>query len=96
VLRTFQDHSINDTDSFSDVTISLSPQKGSVQDFDFDLSFQKDNVGARSSNLAVEGKGQHKGSDFNFKADIKNLDFKYALGTKYNHDHEYDALVFLE
>jgi len=60
------------------------------------LSIEKENVGAKSTNLAYSGSGKLNGEDFTFSGPIKHMNMFYSLGTKFNHDHNYDSLVFLE
>lgn len=98
VLRTFKDTliTVSDDSKFSDLVVSLIPQKGEVKDFDFDLSIAKENVGATTNNLAFEGTGKYDGQDFTFKGPIDLFKMYYSLSTKFNHDHNYDALVFVE
>lgn len=81
---------------FSDLKISLLPQNGEAKDFDFNLNIARDDVGASSDNLAFQGSGKYDGNDFEFSGPIKNFKMYYALGEKYNHDHDYNALVFQE
>lgn len=42
------------------------------------------------------GKGQFNGNDFTFKGPIEDFKLWYALGKKYNHDHDYEANIFEE
>jgi len=56
----------------------------------------KDDMGAESKELTFRGSGNYGGSQFNFNAPIDHLKFQYKLGSKYNNDMKYDALVFEE
>ena len=53
-------------------------------------------MGAETTKLKVEGAGRYDGADFTFRMPINLMKFKYHLGSRYNSDMEYDALVFEE
>lgn len=98
VFRTFTDLgiSVGADSKLSDLTASLVPSTGEVSNFDFDLSLQADNMGASSKNVGYRGTGKYDGAEFSFSGPISEFQIRYALGNKYNHDQEYDALVFSE
>lgn len=98
VFKSFTDVSINTDEGskLSDLVVSLSPKTGEVKDFNFNLSIAKDNMGASSTNIKYHGSGKLDGAEFTFSGLINEANMKYALGTKYNHDHKYEALVFQE
>ena len=72
------------------------PQEGEIADFDFELNLTQDDLGAETRKLKVEGAGRYDGAEFTFAMPINHMKFKYHLGSKYNSDMEYDALVFEE
>lgn len=76
------------------MTIDLLPLEGKVDKFDLDLSLEKDNMGASSKNIGYKGKGKYDGTEFTFSGPINEVEMKYAQTTKYNHDHQYEAMVF--
>jgi hypothetical protein len=96
ILKAFVDVPIEveEDSKLQDMTITLSPTSGEVKDFDLDLSIALDNFGASSNNIAFSGKASLEGNEFNFSGPIANVNMKYALGEKYNHDHKYMAKVF--
>lgn len=53
-------------------------------------------MGASSSNVAFTGKGELGDVDFTFSGPIDSIKMKYALGEKFNHEHDYNSLVFQE
>ena len=76
--------------------MSIAPLLGKVEDFDFDLTYKTDNMGASSKNLGYVGRGRFNGADFTFSGPISQFEMKYALGQKYNNKQEYNALVLEE
>ena len=98
VLRVFQGLSLPllEGQGISGLSFSLQPQTGDLADFDFDLSISNEDVGASSSNVAFTGKGEMGDSDFTFSGPIDSIKMQYALGSKFNHEHSYDSLVFQE
>ena len=72
------------------------PQEGEIADFDFEINLTQDDLGAETRKLKVEGAGRYDGAEFTFNMPINLMKFKYHLGSKYNSDMEYDALVFEE
>jgi len=83
-------------EGYSDVKMSLSPQSGSVEDFDFDLSMKLDDLGAESRNVQFNGSGVYNGSPFTFSGPIDHVKMSYYQTSKYNSIHKYDAIVFKE
>lgn len=59
-----------------------------------DLTLTQEDMGASSTNIKIEGRGQHNGADFTFTGPFELVKLQYAQGTKYNHDHKYNAIVF--
>ena len=63
---------------FSDLRLNLLPQKGSVEDFDFDLEMAQDKVGVSSSNVMVKGTGKFKGKEFEFEGPLSSIRSQYG------------------
>jgi hypothetical protein len=53
-------------------------------------------MGASSKNVGYKGTGKYDGAEFSFSGPITEFQIRYALGNKYNHDQDYEALVFTE
>jgi len=81
---------------FSELTASILPKEGEVADFDFDINLTTEDLGAETKGLKYTGSGKYDGNDFTFTGPINHMKFKYHLGSKYNSDMEYDAMVFEE
>ena len=81
---------------FTELTASIVPKEGEVADFDFDINMTQEDLGAETKGLKYTGSGKYDGADFTFTGPINHMKFKYHLGSKYNSDMQYDALVFEE
>jgi hypothetical protein len=88
-----QDYSAS---KFTELAASILPREGEVADFDFDINLTKEDLGAETKGLKFTGSGKYDGNDFTFTGPINHMKFKYHLGSKYNSDMEYEALVFEE
>jgi hypothetical protein len=60
------------------------------------MSITKDDCGSSSNKIAYSGKGRFNGEDFTFSGPIAEVKMHYALGKKFNHDHNYEANVWIE
>ena len=87
---------VGDDSKFADVQVSLAPFNGDLANFDFDLSFSKEDVGASSNNIGYSGYGRYDGQDFTFNGPVAEVKMYYALDKKFNHDHKYESLVWVE
>lgn len=73
------DYSEENTTQVEKVQSSLQPQKGSIDDYDFDLKLKGDYLGAEANDLELAGKVTVKGEEYDFKVPIKLAKFKYSL-----------------
>ena len=87
---------VADDSKLSDITVSVNPLSGEIKDFDFDLSVAQDDLGTSSNKLAYSGKGRFGYDEFTFSGPIAEVKYFYALDKKFNHDHNYEAHVWVE
>ena len=60
-------------------TFSLGPNQGAFDDFDFDLSYTTDNLGASSSNILVTGTATVDGNPVKFSVPVKKANLQFAM-----------------
>lgn len=98
VFMTFTDKEVTSGGSeITKITYSLSPAEGDLDDFDFDTSFTKENLGVESTKVKVSGTAVTKdGAEIKFTAPVPLVKLQYELGTKYNEQFKFDALSFNE
>lgn len=91
VLRVFKDLEVTfgDASKFTDVAVSLIPQDGDLDNFDFDITLAADNFGGESTKLAVKGEGSYDGAKFSFEGPVAKTALKYKMGTSPNTDFNY-------
>lgn len=57
----------------------MGPNQGAFDDFDFDLSYSKENLGASSTNLLVSGTATVAGAPVKFSVPVKTANLQFAM-----------------
>jgi len=72
IFNMFEDARFNTTGGspFSGMFLTLKPQSGSIEDFDFDLSLENDDLSAGSTNVGFSGYGLYNGERVRFSGNI--------------------------
>ena len=87
---------VANTSRFSNINLSMIPQSGEVEDFDFNLIVSNDEVGVSSDNLAFEGIGHYDGKEFGFKGLVTDFKMVWGKSLTYSHILETKAISFDE
>jgi hypothetical protein len=82
--------------AFKNVKVSLEPATGSKQDFDFDFTLSKENLGVEGKNLVFKGSAELDGNKLTFEVPLDAIRSKFSLGTQQNTNMGFEAFVFNE
>ena len=79
VLSVFKDTQLEGLTSVDAATFSLGPKQGAFDDFDFDLSYASDNLGASSTNILVSGTATVDGKPIKFSVPVSKANLQFAM-----------------
>lgn len=83
IFETFSDLKFNDFQkddlTLENASLSLKEASGELKDFDFDISFNPENIGIGSTNVYLTGKGTVGEAAFAFEGPIDLFQFEYSL-----------------
>ena len=95
VFRDVEVEKVDELEHTSKIVFSLKPQGVDHDDFDFNVSIDKEYLGAESDKVTVVGTVTLKdGTEVPFTAPVPLVKLQYALGTKFNKDYEIDQWNF--
>ena len=92
VFKTFEDVELTDgLQHASMIKFSLEPTGVALDDFDFDVHYSKEYLGAETDKVTVKGTVTlADGTDVAFTAPVPLVKLQYALGTTYDENYKID------